>query len=671
MVSGSGLEEVRRVELVAALSLASDLGMGLPLEHGLRGCLLAVRLGQVLGVDQVTLQRVFAVALLRFVGCTAESHAAASYFDDEIAARTATTTLVYAGMPESMAAMRPLVAGESTAGRAATWARLMVTGPRRFREGAQAHCEVGRLLAARLGFDEDTQRVLWYAFERWDGKGFPHRERAEVIPLAARIVHVAHDAAAYHRRAGEGAVVTMLRERAGHGYDPAVVDKLCRDPAEVLACLRSPSVWDDVVAADPGPPVVLRGEELDRALEVVADFADLKSLYTAGHSRAVAGLAARAASRSSFPAAEVTRVRRAGLVHDLGRAAISVHVWDHEGPLTLDQQEKLRLHPYYTERVLARPALLRNVGRLASLHQERLDGSGYPRGMTGDALSASARVLAAADAYQVLIEDRSDRAACPAEAAALVLQEEVRGDPAGGPRARHHPQDREQPHPAHLHQDRGVYPRRRDPVRAAARVAVLRLTGLRRARPGDHRPGHREKSRCGAQAWATRWNRSPPNRRGDPDEHRGQQVRLPPLVHRRRRHRQPGPGRRAADRRLPPALPGAPPAAGPGRAQAAADNVPHRVPGLGGVRRRHRRRGRQGRGAGDRSGTHSGEFQGVPATGRQVVATGIGIGRIADGHIAEAWAAYDALGLLQQLGAADAAPPAPTRSDSVEGSRAG
>ncbi|MFD2090991.1 HD domain-containing phosphohydrolase [Blastococcus deserti] len=419
---------VRRVEIVGALSLAADLGMGQPLEQGLRGCLVAQRLARVVGLDAAGAAATAALALLRFIGCTADSHTGAVFFDDEIEARTVTTPLIYARPREAMGAMVGIIRGDSVLRRTATSLALAATGVQRFRAGARAHCEVAELLAGRLGFEDDARRGLDHVFERWDGQGFPHRARGEEIELTARIVHVAYDAAAEHRATGRAGVIAMARERSGRGYDPRLVDALCADLETCLGDLDVPSVWEAVLASagDWNWDGDLCGHALDDALEVMADFADLKSSYTPGHSRAVARRAGRAAAGLGLPAEDVVTAQRAGLVHDLGRAGVSVHVWDKPGPLTLDEQERARLHAYYTERVLAPVKSLTAVARIASLHHERLDGSGYHRGTTSAGLPSGARVLAAADAYQAMTEARAHRPALPAVGARAALRAEAR-----------------------------------------------------------------------------------------------------------------------------------------------------------------------------------------------------------------------------------------------------
>lgn len=183
--------------------------------------------------------------------------------------------------------------------------------------------------------------------------------------------------------------------------------------------------WEQVLALEPGERIRLSAERFDRACEAIADFTDLKSPYTLGHSHGVARLAASAASRCNLPQADIELIQRAALVHDIGRIGISAGIWTRPGPLTAREWEQVRLHPYYTERVLARPGILNRLGTLAGYHHERLDGSGYHRGVTAPNLSPAARILAAADVYQAMTEPRPHRPARSAEEAAAEIRREV------------------------------------------------------------------------------------------------------------------------------------------------------------------------------------------------------------------------------------------------------
>ena len=188
--------------------------------------------------------------------------------------------------------------------------------------------------------------------------------------------------------------------------DPTLVDAFCSMAAELFDELAAVTTWDAVIADEPELAVYMSDAEFDAALEAIADFVDVKSPYTLGHSRGVAELAEAAARNYGLPADECKRIRRAGLVHDLGRLGVSNAIWEKPGALTPAEFERVRLHPYLTERILASSPTLAPLGALAVEHHERLDGSGYPRGLVGNALSPASRILAVADTYRTRLEPR-------------------------------------------------------------------------------------------------------------------------------------------------------------------------------------------------------------------------------------------------------------------------
>ena len=201
---------------------------------------------------------------------------------------------------------------------------------------------------------------------------------------------------------------------------------LVADADLILADLNGLQTWDAVVDAEPSLAVFLSGEEFDTSLEAVANFVDLKSPYFLGHSRAVADLAAAAATHMKLPPNEAEKLRRAGLVQGIGRLGVSNAIWDKPAPLGPGEWERVRLHPYLTDRMLRQSPVLAPLGAVAVQQRERLDGSGYPRGLSGSAISRSARILAAADAYQAMREPRPHREALTAETAAAELRAEVK-----------------------------------------------------------------------------------------------------------------------------------------------------------------------------------------------------------------------------------------------------
>jgi HD-GYP domain-containing protein (c-di-GMP phosphodiesterase class II) len=421
-------EEVRPAELFAALSLATDLGSGLPLEHALRTCLLAGRLAEACGASRDERSATHHVALLHAIGCTSNAHETAALFGDDVATRAAWATI---DPGRQLDVLRFVVsragAGAPVAVRLRALAEVLGAGPAGPRENFAAHCEVAVRLAARLGLAAAVRDGLLHAFERYDGRGFPRGVAGDEIPLSARLLHVARDAHAIVLASGATAALEAVRGRAAAAragaprrgaYDPHIAALLTREMLEPAG-----DAWSGVIAsAPPGP--ALAGDALDEACAVAGDFADLKSPWTLGHSAGVAELAEAAAWRLGLD--DVPSVRRAALLHDLGRAAISSAVWDKPGPLTGADRERVRLHPYYTDRTLARCRGLAALGRLGAAHHERLDGSGYHRACGAAELSAGARVIAAADAFHAMTETRPHRAALDMDAAAAELTAEAR-----------------------------------------------------------------------------------------------------------------------------------------------------------------------------------------------------------------------------------------------------
>jgi HD-GYP domain-containing protein (c-di-GMP phosphodiesterase class II)/DNA-binding CsgD family transcriptional regulator len=418
---------LRLAELVAALSLATDIGTGQPMEHALRVCLLSCALSGELSMDEQERCDVYYVALLRAIGCVSDAHRVAARFGDELLAN-AQISLMDTARPTEMLDLMFRHVGEDRpiARRAQMIIAALAAGPGERNEIITAHCEVAERLAGRLGMRDEVSRGVAQVYERWDGKGSPRRVRSEAILRAARVVIIARDAELFYRLGGEDGAKHVMRQRSGTVYDPAMVERFCQRAASLLRVLDTDAIWDTVIASEPGTRPVLSAAELETATRAIADFVDLKSSFTAGHSSGVALLAAAAANRLGFSEPEVTALRQVGYIHDLGRVGVSAAIWDKPGPLTASEWEQVRLHSYYTERVLARPQAIGHLGAIAALHHERLDGSGYYRGIPAAMLSLPARILAAADVYHAMIERRPHRPAHTPNVAAEQLQAEAR-----------------------------------------------------------------------------------------------------------------------------------------------------------------------------------------------------------------------------------------------------
>jgi HD-GYP domain-containing protein (c-di-GMP phosphodiesterase class II) len=413
-------------ELVAALSLGVDLGFGQPMEHVLRQCLVALRLAERNGLDEAGRSTVYYAALLVNVGCHSDAHEQAKWFGDDIALKAAKYDHDQRSARAAAATLRLVGSGNPPLHRFRVGLEFALSGHREVDGMIARHSALARELAARLGLSEDVQAAVGASYERWDGRGWPGVLKGDAIPVAARLTQLAEYVEVAHRIGGIDAAVELARSRAGAQFDPHLAALLCGDSAAIFGDLESAQTWQAVIAAEPALRVQLTKAQFHQALRALADFVDLKSPYMLGHSSAVSTLAAGAGAQLRLTAAEVDLLRGAGLVHGFGRLGVSNSIWDKPGPLGAGEWERVRLHPYLTERILHQSPSLAPYGALAAQLRERLDGSGYPRGLAGGSIAMTARVLGAADAYQSMCEPRPYRPARSADDAARELRAEVK-----------------------------------------------------------------------------------------------------------------------------------------------------------------------------------------------------------------------------------------------------
>lgn len=420
-------ERLRFAELMACMAAACELAMGQNADHAMHSCAVAMRLAEAWGLRASELRNVYYQSLLRFIGCNADTDVMAAIAGDVIELRRAMAPLDTAYVPAVVAALvqriRATHHNDPPLWSAAAVLRGLLRSGRFASEIFPGHCEVAQRLGRRLGFDEHFTTGLGQLYARWDGKGIPAVPGERLMP-AVRVVMLVQDALTQHRLGGWGAVVQTARSRSGKQYDPDLVTLLLSLGPGLLADL--PTRWDQVLALEPAPHDVLEGGALDSALGVLADYTDIQSPWLLRHSQRVAELAAGAAQQLGMTLAEQRALRRAALVHDIGRVGVSAHVWGHPGPLAQSDLDQVRLHSVYTAQILARAPALAGFARLAAGAHERLDGSGYARGLDERMLDMAPRVLAAADVVAALGEARPHRPAFDVGAIARIVREEVR-----------------------------------------------------------------------------------------------------------------------------------------------------------------------------------------------------------------------------------------------------
>ncbi|HXT87695.1 MAG TPA: HD domain-containing phosphohydrolase, partial [Trebonia sp.] len=348
------------------------------------------------------------------------------WFGDDITLKSGKYTHELRSVRGALAAMRLIGAGNPPLYRFRVGLEFALTGHREVDGMISEHAQLAQKLAEQLGLSAGVREAIGAAYEQWDGRGWPGKLKAEAVPVPARIAQLAEFMEVAQRVRGVAGAQALARSRSGRQFDPALAKLLCARADEIFAGLDTVPAWQAVIAAEPALAVELSPGELDGALTAIANFVDLKSPFTLGHSVAVAELAEGAGHSLGLSAQKTELLRRAGLVHGYGRLGVSNSIWDRPGPLSVGEWERVRMSPYLTERMLRQSPVLAPLGEIAVQHRERLDGSGYPRGLSGGAISRLGRVLGAAEAYQAMREPRPYRPARSAQDAMAELRAEVR-----------------------------------------------------------------------------------------------------------------------------------------------------------------------------------------------------------------------------------------------------
>jgi response regulator RpfG family c-di-GMP phosphodiesterase/DNA-binding CsgD family transcriptional regulator len=419
--------EVRLAELLATVSLASDLAHDVPPESALRDALFSVRLARLAGWSRDDLSDTYYLALLYHVGCTgAVSIQSRMGAGDDVSVRRWLSEVDFANRPELMRVVITRVAREWTPGQWASGAAGMISEGGSAPEAFANVADVAVRLSARLGASRRVSEALRHTYARWDGKVFPGLPQGNEQSAIARLVHLVHVAMTYHHIGGIVAADATVRDRSGGEFDPELARLWLQNSPDLLNELARGSVWDEALAEEPEPYLSVSPAHLDEVCRALADFVDLKSPFTRGHSPLVAALVEAAAGELGLAPAEITALRRAGQVHDLGNVSVPDLVWNKRGPLNASETARVQLHTYHTQRILTVSPALRASGEMAGLHHERIDGSGYHRGLPAAALPLGARLLSSAEVYQSISEPRSWRAALEPPAAAAELRNQVK-----------------------------------------------------------------------------------------------------------------------------------------------------------------------------------------------------------------------------------------------------
>ena len=417
-------ESIRTGRLLAALSTALDLTEGQLPGHALRTCHLAMRLADALGLPPADRANLFIAAFLKDAGCSSNAAAVTRIFGtDDIAFKTRHATTERSMLAYAAFTMRSLPATEPLPRRLRRLIWIGLHGRRESHEVEQLRCERGAAIARKAGFEAAVSDAILDLHEQWDGRGQPRGMRGADIHPLARILAACQGLDVFVSLQGRTRGLEVLAERRGTWYDPDITDTLLEACTRgLLDELTAPDLIGRTMALEPAGLVSTSDDDdIDRIAGAFADIVDAKSPYTGSHSLRAAEIAEGLAVRLGLPAPVVTDVRRAALLHDLGKLGVPNTILDKPGRLEAGEMEVIRRHPELTLRILRPIPTFAAVAELAACHHERLDGRGYFRGLAAPELGMGARIIAVADVYEALTADRPYRPAMSREQALETL----------------------------------------------------------------------------------------------------------------------------------------------------------------------------------------------------------------------------------------------------------
>jgi putative nucleotidyltransferase with HDIG domain len=414
--------DIRLSEVISALSYALDITEGQPLGHAVRSCAIGMRIGEEIGLDDTQRSSLFYALLLKDAGCSSNAAKLSALFGaDDFALKRARKLTNH---------LRPFEALKYTLRHART--RRLAAIARSGAEGARAmtelRCERGAEIVRMIELTETTAEAIKTLDEHWDGNGYPYGLAGVAIPLFGRIVCLAQTAEVFFAAAGPRAVFDVAADRSGTWFDPTLVGALraTRRDREFWSSLGGHEPHAVIGAFEPEDRVqTADAERLDRVAEAFALIIDAKSPYTGSHSVGVARIAVAVADVLGYGPRALRDLRRAGLLHDIGKLGVSNLILDKPGKLNDEEWAQMRRHPELTVRILERVGAFRDLAATAGAHHERLDGRGYHLGLRAEQLDRDARILAVADVCEALTADRPYRKAMEPDQVRAIMRRDA------------------------------------------------------------------------------------------------------------------------------------------------------------------------------------------------------------------------------------------------------
>ena len=413
-------------EVVAALSHALDLTEGQPPGHARRSCLVALRLAEAIGLTADERTSLYYAMLLKDAGCSSSAARMAEIFAaDDLELKRIAKRIDWASPKEAIGmVVREAGRNDSSLVRARRVLTALRDLARESNLSVETRCDRGARIVTMLEFPAAAADAVRYLDEHWDGRGQPYKLRGADIPVLARVACLAQTAEVFIAQDGVEAAREMVRARHGRWFDPAVADAF-------LALPDADALFADLAAdrfasapAD-GELVSADDDRIDRIAEAFASMIDAKSPFTASHSDRVAGYAGGIGRELGWRERDLRDLRRAGLLHDIGKLGVSNSILDKPGKLTAEEFGAIRRHPRDTEAILRRVPIFAPLAAAAAAHHERVDGRGYHRGLAGDGIPVMSRVLACADVYDALTARRPYREPMPSDAALALMRNDV------------------------------------------------------------------------------------------------------------------------------------------------------------------------------------------------------------------------------------------------------
>jgi len=423
------LENVRLSEVLSALSYALDIVEGQPEGHVLRSCFIGMRIGERLGLSEEDRSALFYALLLKDAGCSSNASKITALFgSDDFEVKKAFKTVNWNRLPQALMYVARTVSPEGAIWtKARKFLAVGIEGQEGARQLVLIRCERGAEIVRLMGFPEASAQAIRNLDEHWNGQGHPDGLKKDSIPLLSRICGLAQTMEVFYTGFGPARAEAVAKARRGAWFDPEAVDaflSLTRE-GSLWRSLEAPDLRTEISRLEPEDQVVrITSERLDLVAQAFAQIIDAKSPFTFMHSEGVTAATVAMAQHLGFENTAVRDITRAALLHDIGKLGISNSILDKPGKLTDAEFAEVKKHPRLTYEILSRVSAFQPIAQTAANHHEKLDGTGYHRGVSGESLDFPSRILAVADIFDALSQDRPYRPAMPMEKVLGVLEKE-------------------------------------------------------------------------------------------------------------------------------------------------------------------------------------------------------------------------------------------------------